>query len=77
MRREVSCEGDRGKATRVANHYDAVAYVTDDHFAGAKLRLVVDKLGYWKLEGYRPFETGIRWETIVSGRLTDRGSVIY
>ena len=52
MRREVSCEGDRGKATRVASKYDAVCEVTDEHFAGAKLRLEVNRDGEWWLYAY-------------------------
>ena len=52
MRREITVEGDRGRATRIASRHDAVAEITTEHFAGADLRLEVDKLGTWMLYGY-------------------------
>ena len=73
MRREVSCEGDRGKATRVANRFDAVAEITDEHFAGAKLRLRMDKYGVWTLDGWDAHAGRMR--PIMHGTLTHTDGV--
>lgn len=74
MRREVSCEGDRGKATRVATRFDAVCEITDEHFAGPKLRLMVDKHGRWWLHGWTG-TPGTHMELLASGEIAPTGMV--